>query len=51
MLDYRVDFYMLSAYWMHRTLCVFIFGSTHCVQTVHVIIFCPIAHILWFHKW
>ena len=42
MLDHRVDFYTLGAYWMRRTLCVVIFGRTHCMQTIHLIIFCPI---------
>ena len=42
-LDHCVDFYALGAYWMRHTLCVVIFGRTHCVQTVHLIIFCPIA--------
>ena len=41
-LDHRVDFYTLGA-WMRRSFCVVIFGRTHCVQTVHLIIFCPIA--------
>ena len=44
-LDHRVDFYALGAYWMRHTLCVVIFGCTHCVQTVHVIIFCPITDL------
>ena len=38
--DHWVDFYVLGAYWMRRTLCVVIFGRTRCVQTVHLIIFC-----------
>ena len=40
-LNHRVDFYVLGAYWTRRTLCVVIFGRTRCVQTVHLIIFCP----------
>ena len=41
-LDHRVDFYALCAYWMRYTLCVVISRHTYCVQTVHLIIFCPI---------
>ena len=37
-----MDFYALGAYWMRGTLCVVSFGRTHCVQTVHLIIFYPI---------
>ena len=37
----------LNAYWLHCTLCVVIFGHSHCVQTVHTIIFCPAVENLY----
>ena len=44
-LDHHVDFYALGAFWMRCTLCIVIFGRTHCMQTVHLIIFCPINSV------
>ena len=52
MRDHRVDFYALDAYLLYCTLCVVISRSTHCLQTVHFIIFCPISeHYLHVTLW
>ena len=47
MMDHRVNFYALGAYWMRHTLCGIIFGLTHRVQPVNFIIFCLIVGDWW----
>ena len=40
-LNFHVEFYALGAYWMRRTLWFVIYGRIYRMQTVHLIIFCP----------
>ena len=44
--DHHIDRHPLDASWSRHKLCVVIFGSTHCMQTVHLIISGPTAKVV-----